>query len=69
MNRFYIKTLGCKVNQYESQVIRENLLKAGYVEASSKDEADICVVNTCKIDPLRPREESMRYSNRLHDRR
>jgi len=49
MNKFYIKTLGCKVNQYESQVIRENLLKAGYVEASNKDEADICVVNTCTV--------------------
>ncbi len=49
MNRFYIKTLGCKVNQYESQVIRENLLKAGYVEAGNKDEADICVVNTCTV--------------------
>ena len=49
MNRFYIKTLGCKVNQSESHVIRENLLKAGYIEANNKDEADICVVNTCTV--------------------
>jgi len=48
-HKFYIETLGCKVNQYESQVIRENLLKAGYVEAGNKDEADICVVNTCTV--------------------
>ena len=47
--RFYIKTLGCKVNQYESQVIRENFLKNGYIQASNSDEADICVVNTCTV--------------------
>ena len=47
--KFYIKTLGCKVNQYESQVIRENFLKDGYIQASNSDEADICVVNTCTV--------------------
>ena len=46
---FYIKTLGCKVNQYESQVIRENFLKSGYVEVESVDKADICVVNSCTV--------------------
>ena len=46
---FYIKTFGCKVNQYESQVIRENFLKNGYVEANNTDEADVCVVNTCTV--------------------
>ncbi|MDP8230917.1 MAG: tRNA (N(6)-L-threonylcarbamoyladenosine(37)-C(2))-methylthiotransferase MtaB [Candidatus Gorgyraea atricola] len=46
---FYIKTLGCKVNQYESQVIRENFLKQGYIEAENIDEADICVINSCTV--------------------
>jgi len=46
---FYIKTLGCKVNQYESQVIRENFLKNGYLETNSRNEADIYVVNTCTV--------------------
>jgi len=46
---FYIKTLGCKVNQYESQVIRENFIKDGYLETSNRDEADIYVVNTCTV--------------------
>jgi len=46
---FYIKTLGCKVNQYESQVIRENFLKNGYLETNSRDEADVYVVNTCTV--------------------
>jgi len=46
---FYIKTLGCKVNQYESQVIRENFLKNGYLETNNWNKADVYVVNTCTV--------------------
>ncbi|MEE8317608.1 MAG: tRNA (N(6)-L-threonylcarbamoyladenosine(37)-C(2))-methylthiotransferase MtaB, partial [Candidatus Omnitrophota bacterium] len=46
---FYIETLGCKVNQYESQVIREGFLQDGYIEAVTSNEADICVINTCTV--------------------
>jgi threonylcarbamoyladenosine tRNA methylthiotransferase MtaB len=41
-------TLGCKVNQYESQAIREQLLNAG-LEESSTGKADIYVINTCTV--------------------
>ncbi|MBU3911027.1 MAG: tRNA (N(6)-L-threonylcarbamoyladenosine(37)-C(2))-methylthiotransferase MtaB [Candidatus Omnitrophica bacterium] len=47
--RFYIKTLGCKVNQYESQLIREGMVRAGYIEAPDIDQADIYVVNSCTV--------------------
>ncbi|MFC1667262.1 tRNA (N(6)-L-threonylcarbamoyladenosine(37)-C(2))-methylthiotransferase MtaB [Candidatus Omnitrophota bacterium] len=46
---FYIKTLGCKVNQYESQIMRERFLKRGYLETEDVDRADICIVNTCTV--------------------
>ncbi len=49
MKRFCIKTLGCKVNQYESQVIREGFLRQGYLEAVNIDDADIFVVNSCTV--------------------
>jgi len=50
MNKlFKISTLGCKVNQYEGQVIRECLLSAGFKEAAQKARADICIVNTCTV--------------------
>lgn len=42
-------TLGCKVNQYETQFLREGLLSAGYTDAEEKQPADLCVVNTCTI--------------------
>ena len=42
-------TLGCKVNQYETQFLREGLLGAGFTDAEDKQPADLCVVNTCTI--------------------
>jgi threonylcarbamoyladenosine tRNA methylthiotransferase MtaB len=42
-------TLGCKVNQYETQYVREMLEGAGYVVAPEGEPADLCVVNTCTV--------------------
>ena len=42
-------TLGCKVNQYETQLVREALLQSGYREAGDGESADLCVVNTCTV--------------------
>lgn len=46
---FRTVTLGCKVNQYETQYVREGLELAGYREAASDETADLCVVNTCTV--------------------
>ena len=46
--KFYIYTLGCKVNNYESNIMRDNLLNNGYIEGSI-DDADIYIVNTCTV--------------------
>ncbi len=45
---FCVSTYGCKVNQYESQLIREGFIAAGCAETNSTD-ADIVVVNTCTV--------------------
>lgn len=42
-------TLGCKVNQYETQLVREALLNNGFREAVDDEAADLCVVNTCTV--------------------
>src|SRR5580704_9467412 len=42
-------TLGCKVNQYETQVVKEALEQNGYREATDDEAADLCVVNTCTV--------------------
>lgn len=42
-------TLGCKVNQYETQLVKETLLSNGFREAADDEAADLCVVNTCTV--------------------
>ncbi len=42
-------TLGCKVNQYETQLVKEALEQSGYREATDGEAADLCVVNTCTV--------------------
>jgi threonylcarbamoyladenosine tRNA methylthiotransferase MtaB len=42
-------TLGCKVNQYETEFIREGLLGIGYADAGDLEPADLCIVNTCTV--------------------
>ena len=46
---FNILTLGCKVNQYESQAMREELLRHGYVLSQDKEKADVTIINTCTV--------------------
>ncbi|MBU1862183.1 MAG: tRNA (N(6)-L-threonylcarbamoyladenosine(37)-C(2))-methylthiotransferase MtaB [Candidatus Omnitrophica bacterium] len=45
----YFKTLGCKVNQYETQGMRESLIRNGFSEMDRPEEADYCVVNSCTV--------------------
>jgi threonylcarbamoyladenosine tRNA methylthiotransferase MtaB len=42
-------TLGCKVNQYETQYVKELLEASGYREAKQDEPAELCVVNTCTV--------------------
>lgn len=42
-------TLGCKVNQYETEFLREGLTKIGYIDAQQHESADLCIVNTCTV--------------------
>lgn len=42
-------TLGCKVNQYETEAIMEQFLSCGYTINEFEDVADIYVVNTCTV--------------------
>ena len=46
--KFYIYSLGCKVNSYESNVMKDNLINNGF-EYSSIDDADIVIINSCCV--------------------
>lgn len=47
--KYLLTTLGCKVNQYESQRIRELFNSLGLEPAGASDVPDITVVNTCAV--------------------
>jgi len=49
MPTFRLATLGCKVNQYETQYVREGLMLLGYEPAKAGEPADLCFVNTCTV--------------------
>ena len=42
-------TLGCKVNQYDSQAMLELFVQAGYTPRAFQDMADVYVINTCVV--------------------
>jgi len=42
-------TLGCKVNQYETEFVRQALANIGWHDAAEQQPADLCVVNTCTV--------------------
>jgi threonylcarbamoyladenosine tRNA methylthiotransferase MtaB len=49
MTTFSIKTLGCKVNQFESETLEQTLVECGCQPTDSAHEADICIINTCTV--------------------
>ena len=49
MLKFKITTLGCKVNQAESEAIAQDLLSSKWLTACDLEEADICIINTCAV--------------------
>ena len=58
--RAFVTFLGCKVNQYETELIIEQLERAGIVVSSQPVDVDICVVNTCMVT-----NEAARQSRQL----
>ncbi len=42
-------TFGCKVNQYETELLKQNFERRGHTFADSVASADACVINTCTV--------------------
>ena len=49
LRRAAITTLGCKINTYESAVIAQKLQKDNWTVVSSRDSADLYVINSCTV--------------------
>ncbi|MCX5702014.1 MAG: tRNA (N(6)-L-threonylcarbamoyladenosine(37)-C(2))-methylthiotransferase MtaB [Candidatus Omnitrophica bacterium] len=59
-------TLGCKVNQYDTQAMRERFIRAGFRDIKNGKKSDIYVINTCTVTQGADRESRylIRYVRR-----
>lgn len=49
MNRVFIKTYGCQMNERDSEAVGAMLRARGYSIVGSEDEADVVLLNTCSV--------------------
>jgi threonylcarbamoyladenosine tRNA methylthiotransferase MtaB len=56
MKRVAFCTLGCKVNQYETEALSGIFRKAGYNVVDFEEEAEVYVINTCTVTNLSDRK-------------
>lgn len=49
MMKAKVITLGCKVNQYESEAMLSSLLQHGFAAAEDKETADVVILNSCTV--------------------
>lgn len=61
-------TLGCKVNQYESQAMAQSLEKQGFVITDTSDDADVYIINSCTVtaESDRKTRQAVRKFKKLH---
>ena len=64
MKKVAFYTLGCKVNQYETEAMLEMFEKEGYEQVSNEDYADVYVINTCTVTHMSDRK-SRQYVRRM----
>ena len=67
MKKIFISTFGCKVNQYESQLIRELFEKNGYLCVNSPEEADTIIINSCTVTDSSDRQCNSFINKFLHN--
>lgn len=49
MKSIAFRTLGCRLNQYETDALASSFDKAGYVITEDEDNADIVIINSCTV--------------------
>ena len=49
MFKLFIYTFGCKINQYESQIIRDKYCLNDYIYVDNFEQADVIIINSCSV--------------------
>ena len=47
--KFYLKSMGCKSNQFEGQIVAQNLVEAGYIQVKKQEDSDYYILNSCSV--------------------
>ena len=47
--KFTIKTLGCKTNRIESDIIAQKMVNSGFIQVDDVNDADIYILNSCAV--------------------
>ena len=65
--RFCTATLGCKVNQYETQAMEGILISRGHSRSAAGDGNDVCIINTCAVtaESVRKSRQAVRRMKKL----
>ena len=56
MSKVAFITLGCKVNQYETNAMSQEFIEKGYEVVEHHEKADIYVINTCTVTNMSDRK-------------
>jgi threonylcarbamoyladenosine tRNA methylthiotransferase MtaB len=54
--KIWSTTFGCKVNQYETELLRHRMAGRSDTHASTPAEADLCLINTCSVTAFADKE-------------
>lgn len=64
--KIWLRTFGCRANQYDTEAVRALIVRGGHTVVESADEADVAVFNSCAVtsDAVADLRQSVRRANR-----
>ncbi len=63
-NTFYIKTMGCQMNEYDSDLLARSLIREGCFPVDDPSKADIVLINTCAVR-AKPEQKAASFLGRM----
>ena len=49
MKKFFLKSMGCKSNQFEGQIVAENLISKGFEQVKKLEDSEYYILNSCSV--------------------
>ena len=63
---FYIKTMGCQMNEYDSDFLAQSLISSGFSPVANSKHADIIIINTCTVR-AKPEQKAFSLLGRMSE--